>query len=353
MRVVVAGCGVAGAEFLKNYSKDTLVVSPDHHLICQALLPAYVAGDVEEEELCVDLIPFFESRGIDYRRCRAFSVKTRCNTIFTKSTSSSKFLRGIGYEFAVIAVGGESCTYGIAGIENTLSINNLEQARNARKKIESAIEVVVVGSGMTGVEVAYELSKYCKVTLIEAKSRILPSMCEKASSCVKKILEKAGVKILTSCRVEKIERGVVFTSRGELNFDETLWCAGIKGRKLPGLNYGNFGIKVDESLRADQNVFAIGDCADVTVNGKIATKTALEAERQAKFVAKSIAGGNFSTYKPFSTLDKPFAIMTFGSRGVVVIGSLVLASPQGLIYRIKKKVMENFLRRFEARKSFS
>ena len=347
MKVVVVGCGVAGAEFLKNYSKDTLVVSPDHHLVCQALLPAYVAGDVEEDELCVNLIPFFESRGIGYRQCRAFSIRIECRTLFTKS-SSSKFLKEVGYEFAVIAMGGESCTYGIAGIENTLSINNLEQARRARKKVESAKDVVVVGSGMTGVEVAYELSKYCKVTLIEAKSRILPSMCEKASSFVEKILKKAGVKILTSCRVEKIERGVISTSCGELNFDEALWCAGIKGRRLLGLNYGRSGIKVDESLRANQNVFAIGDCADVKINGKIATKTALEAERQAKFVAKSIASGSFGTYKPFSTLDKPFAIMTFGSRGVVVRGDLVLTYPQSLIYRIKRKIMENFLKRFEA-----
>ncbi len=348
MRVVVAGCGVAGAEFLKSYFRDVLVVSPDHRLVCQALLPAYVAGDVEEEELCVDLMPFFENRGIDYRRCRVFSVKTRCNTLFTKSTNSSESLRGVGYDFAVIAVGGESCTYGVKGIENTLSINNLEQARKARKKMESAKDVIVVGSGMTGVEAAYELSKYCRVTLIEAKNRILPLMCERVSSCVEKILEKAGVKILTSCRVERIEKGTVHTSCGELNSDEVLWCAGIKGRRLPGLKYGNSGIKVDESLRVNRNVFAIGDCADVTVNGKIATKTALEAERQAKFVAKSIAGRTSGMYRPFSTLDKPFAIMTFGCRGIVVAGNLVLASPQGLIYRIKRKIMENFLKKFEA-----
>ena len=347
MRVVVAGCGVAGAEFLKCYSRDVLVVSPDHHLVCQALLPAYVAGDVEEDELCVDLMPFFDSRGIGYRRCRAFSVKTRCNTLFTKSAKPSKSLRGIGYDFAVIAVGGESCTYGVTGIENTLSINSLEQARKARKKMESARDVVVVGSGMTGVEVAYELSKYCRVTLIEAKNRILPSMCEKASSCVEKILKKAGVKILTSCRVERIERGAVHTSCGELNSDEVLWCAGIKGRRLLGLRYGNSGIRVDESLRADRDVFAIGDCADVTVNGKIATKTALEAERQAKFVAKNIRGKHSGTYSPFSTLDNPFAIMTFGSRGIAVRGNVVLTFPQGLIYRIKRKIVNSFLKKFE------
>jgi NADH dehydrogenase FAD-containing subunit len=47
----------------------------------------------------------------------------------------------------------------------------------------------------------------------------------------------------------------------------------------------NGWILVDPHLNAQGNVFAMGDCAWIEVDGKLATKTGLEAERQAKYLA--------------------------------------------------------------------
>jgi len=347
--LVVAGCGAAGAEFVRHFGGDVTVVSPSPLLVCQALLPAYVAGNVEEEELSINLKPFFRERGVVYRRGEVKFIKLKCNTLF----SNYRTLRGISYDFAVIAVGGESCYYGV-DCRNCLSVNTLEDARVARERVSAGGKVVVVGSGMTGVETAYELSDLCRVTLVEAQSRILPAMGEKASVYVRKLLERKGVKVLTSCRVEDVsyEESVVKSSCGELGFDEVVWCAGIRGREISGLDYGKLGIKVDESLRAYENVFAIGDCAEVVVKGEVATKTALEAERQAKFVAKTISRMlksekiGLNTYVPFSTNKRPFAILTFGEKGLIVRGNTVIASPSNLIYKLKRMIVKRFLKNF-------
>ncbi len=354
--LVVAGCGAAGAEFVRHLKGEEItVISPSPLLVCQALLPAYVAGNVEEESLFVNLKPFFRERGIAYRKGEVKFIKTRCNTLFV---SYGGTIRGAGYDFAVIATGGESCYYGVE-CNNCLSVNTLEDARVARERISAGGRVVVVGSGMTGVETAYELSEFCRVTLVEAQGRILPAMSEKASRHVLRLLERRGVEVLTSCRVEEVsyEESVVRTSCGELGFDEVVWCAGIRGRELPGLEYGRMGIRVDESLRAHENVFAIGDCAEVVVGGEVATKTALEAERQARFVAKLVrklgdGSGDglklerYKRYKPFSTNKKPFAILTFGRRGLIVRGGTVIASPSSMIYRLKVMVVKKFLDNF-------
>ncbi len=351
MAVVVAGCGAAGAEFVRLFADsgyDTVVVSPSSLLVCQAMLPAYVAGRFEDDDVCIDLKPFFREAGVRFRKGRVKFVKPRCSTLFV----NYRTLRGIGYEFAVIAVGGESCYYGIEGADKCLSVNTLEEARVTRKKVRSGDEVVVVGSGMTGVETAYELAELCRVRLVEAESRVLPAMCEKVSGYVQKLLESRGVEVLTSCRVQEIshENGIIRTSRGELSFDEIIWCAGIKGRNMPGLDYGRTGIRVDESLRATSNIFAIGDCADISFNGAAATKTALEAERQARFVAgilkKRDSSLAYRPYRPFSTDRNPFAILTFGERGVIVRGNLVLMRPAKVIYRLKKAVMKKFLENY-------
>ncbi len=342
MEVVVAGCGAAGAEFVRHFRGELAVVSPSSYLVCQALLPAYVAGKVEEDYLKVDLRSFFDKAGVAYYPYELSSVKLMCKTAFLKT----KTQRGVKYSFAVIAIGGEECTYGISGIEKALSINTLESARKARKRLERARDVVVVGSGMTGVETAYEISDYCRVKLIEAADRILPAMCKKAAIAVEKLLKEAGVEILTSCRVESIG-DTLQTSCGEVEFDEVVWCAGIKGKRLPGLKYGKSGIKVDEFLRAGENTFAIGDCAEVfdRTGLTLATKTALEAERQAKYVARLIKTGKMKAYRPFSTMKRPFAIMTFGKRAVLVKGNTVLTSP--LLYRLKRLIVRRFLENFE------
>jgi NADH dehydrogenase FAD-containing subunit len=48
----------------------------------------------------------------------------------------------------------------------------------------------------------------------------------------------------------------------------------------------NGWILVDSHLNASGNVFAIGDSAWIEIDGKLATKTGLEAEPQAKYLAR-------------------------------------------------------------------
>jgi len=337
---VVVGSGTAGAEFLRHYKGEVTVVSPTKYLFCQALFPSYVAGKIEEDELKVDLQPFFEHRGIIFRKCKVEFVKQKCKTLFSKV----KTVRGIGYDICIIAIGGTNGVY-VEGVEKTLSINDFESAKIARKRIEKAKDVVVVGSGMSGVEVAYEISDFCNVTLIEAEKRVLPNMCEKASKYVKKLLENAGVDILTSCKVEKIS-DTIMTSCGEIEFDEVLWCTGIVGKRLAGLKYGKYGILVNSSLKAGENIFVIGDAAEVKSKNGIATKTALEAERQAKFVAKAIKKDIKNLeYKPFSTIENPFSIITLGNRAILVRGNTVISGD--IVHKLKNYVVRRFLKNFE------
>ena len=70
-----------------------------------------------------------------------------------------------------------------------------------------------------------------------------------------------------------------------------IWTAGIKPSDFVqnlSLPKKNGWILVDRHLLAKEGVFAIGDCAWVEVDGKLATKTAVEAERQAKHTAQNL-----------------------------------------------------------------
>jgi len=133
-----------------------------------------------------------------------------------------------------------------------------------------------------------------------------------------------------------------------------VWCAGLKpARYLDGINVPkvNGWVAVDGYLRAGERIFAIGDNSFVNVNGKVATKTALEAEMQAKHVAENIKrlmkGEKLKRYKVRSSVDEPIAFITLGkNRAVLVYGRIVLTSPLGLLYRIKKRIVKVFMDKY-------
>lgn len=83
-------------------------------------------------------------------------------------------------------------------------VMNSDAFLNNREKLES---LVIVGGGVIGIEFATVYSSLgCRVTLIEAVDRILNIFDKDVSQTVKLQLKRAGVEVLTSCPVQKIER---------------------------------------------------------------------------------------------------------------------------------------------------
>jgi NADH dehydrogenase len=351
MKVVVIGGGIAGLEFVRHASKlpiDITLIEPKRRMVCQALLPEFISGKVSEEDVSVEIKPFCDKNGVEFIRDRAVCVE---NGIVL--TEKGKLVE---YDLLVVAMGAEANHYGIEGAEKTHSVNTLEDAIKTKKELDKADSVAVVGSGATGVEVACEIAEAygLEVYLIEYMDRILPAFNPKVSTFVDKILRRDGINVLTSHAVVKVEDNGVVTNSGSLECDVVVWCAGLKpARYLDGINVPkvNGWVAVDGYLRAGERIFAIGDNSFVNVNGKVATKTALEAEMQAKHVAENIKrlmkGEKLKRYKVRSSVDEPIAFITLGkNRAVLVYGRIVLTSPLGLLYRIKKRIVKVFMDKY-------
>ncbi|TRZ69064.1 MAG: hypothetical protein D4Q77_00410 [Methanothrix sp.] len=99
-------------------------------------------------------------------------------------------------------------------------------------------------------------------------------------------------------------------------------------------------------------VFAIGDNAWVEVDGKVATKTGIEAERQAKYTAKNLArlakGKDPSPYPVMAGTKDPMALISIGYRCAVgVYGDTCITMPSLLIYALKSWIDKSFVKRFK------
>lgn len=143
-------------------------------------------------------------------------------------------------------------------------------------------KIIIVGGGVIGMEFAtlyHELG--VEVTVIEAMPTILPNLDQEVVSILREKYQKAGVKILTSTKVESVD-GERLMANGEwYEADRILVSVGRRANMqgleaLTDLEMHRGGIVVDEFMKTNlENVYACGD-----VTGKI--MLAHVASRQAE-----------------------------------------------------------------------
>jgi len=182
------------------------------------------------------------------------------------------------YEKLIIATGSAPIMPPIKGInkEGVYPIyKDMVYLKKLIKDVEKAKNVLVLGGGFIGVELADEISKIngVKVWLVEMLPTLLPNSFDAEFSVIaQETLESRGVAVLTDTRVEEILGNekvdkIRLSDDREIAVDKIIiGTGGIPNTKIAsdaGLNLGTGkGIWVDEYMRTvDSDIFAVGDCA--------------------------------------------------------------------------------------------
>ena len=359
LRAVVVGGGIGGAELVRlaiqKKGLELVLIEPKDRIECQALYPEYLGGTVDVEDAIAPLKPFCDRMGVTWIRDRAMSVDLDEKVVTCTGGSAD-------YDLLVIATGAVQSHYGVKGAETTFSVNTLEDTTRAREFLQREIpeNIVIIGSGLTGVETACALveSLDAAIYVVEMRTRLLPTFPESVSAVVDRMLNKKGVRVLTSRQVKEItEDKVIFSDETFLDSDMSLWTAGIKPSVFVeelNLPKRKGWLLTDPYLRVQgqEDVFAIGDNAWVEVDGKVATKTGIEAERQAKYTAKNLArlakGKDPFPYPVMAGTEDPMALISIGYRCAVgVYGDTCITMPSMLIYALKSWIDKSFVKRFK------
>lgn len=235
----------------------------------------------------------------------------------------------VSYDYLVIALGGESETFGIKGIkENAFSISNVNSARLIREHIElqfasyqneedkqdERLTIVVGGAGFTGIEFLGELAnrvpELCReydinqdkvrVVCVEAAPTALPGFDPELVEYAVNLLERKGVEFKIGTAIKEATENSVIVGKDdqveEIKTNTFVWAAGVRGNSLieqAGFEAMRGRVKVDEFLRIPgfDDVFVIGDSSlviDESVNRPY-PPTAQIAMQQGENLAKNIA----------------------------------------------------------------
>lgn len=252
--------------------------------------------------------------------------------------------RTLEYDFLVLALGSVSNTFGTKGAdEHCILLDNLVNAEFFHKKLLDAllqlsespdkkVSIGIVGAGATGVELAAELFHviesvkefgYVNVThhhldvhLLEASPKILPQLPEKVSARAQSLLDRIGIKLHLEVQVKEVSKAGFVTHDGNTVLANIkVWAAGVKGpnvfsqfTSLPITKRNQ--VEVDSFMQAvgTENVFAIGDCAELKLpDGSFAPPRAQAADQMAQQLYNNLIN-QFTGRK-----QKPFEYRDYGS----------------------------------------
>jgi selenide,water dikinase len=291
-RLVLVGGGHAHLEVLRRFGEDpdpaldlTLVSLGElHHY--SGMVPGYLSGIYDEDDLSVPLPPLAERAGGRFVRARVTAIDPASRRLALERGETSEALRYdlVSFDVGSLAAGQERPDVA----RHALAVKPIGRARELRAALleladrEPPARVVVVGGGAAGVEVAFAATRVLddlgtgrRVTLVEAGDRILAGHPARVRSLAARLLARRSVHVLTGRRVERVEedRVVLTDDSGEVASDLTIWLTGPQAPPLfavsapdsagSGLPLDDRGyLWVDRSLRSvgDPRVFGAGDC---------------------------------------------------------------------------------------------
>lgn len=353
--VAVLGAGYAGlAAFLelrdrlnpRQYDLVLVNASPYHYFITE--LHTLAAGVQEEEVLRIPL------------RRLAFSPGRLVVAQVVRIDPSERTVILAGqepfqYDYCIVGLGSDPEFFNVPGAaEHGLVIGNPEGARRLRERVAELVtcppgerrSVVVVGGGLTGVEVAGELADaypHClRIWLVEAGPEIMPGFDPYLVREARRILEEKGIAIRTGSPIVRVEADRVHMRDGsELPYDLLIWAGGVRGSGVLAqsgfVTTARGRVPVDEYLRVPDHpeVYVVGDAASFTdpATGRELPPTAQAAVQMGRHAARNLlrrlAGKPEEPFRPvirgaFASLGRGVGVGYIGGERYVGLPAAVL-----------------------------
>lgn len=299
MKVVIMGAGFAGMKMAQSLNNKGgfevwLIDKVNYHQF-QPLFYQVATSRLDASNISFPLRRAFQrSKNITIRLAKVLGIVAAENKIITE-------IGEIGYDQLIIATGADTNFFGNQKlVEYTFPMKSTIEALQLRHRLlenfekaliaktdeerQKLMNIVIVGGGATGVELAGAISEMRQFTLpldypeidfskmfiylLEGGSATLGPMSKKSQEQSQKYLVRLGVTVKLNTVLKDYDGNIATLSTGETITTATvIWAAGIKGNVPEGIDAslivkGN-RIKVDRynKVLGQPNIYAVGDVA--------------------------------------------------------------------------------------------
>ena len=364
-RLVIIGGGYAGTSLvhrLKDYAdlEIILINKTPYHLV-QTDIHKYLSDEMDFSQITHDLEEFSRKNN------SAFICEEVQDIIFDEKKVALNNGEFIAYDYLTIASGSISMfPKQIKNIDAyAQDIKDIATLKDYKEKFLNLIQakkfnknVVIVGGGLSGVEIALEMSKKlksknilpneCQINLIEQLPNVLPNMNPFLVNNTTKACDDLKVKRYHGAFVSEVKDNTVFLSDGtQIEFDLIFFVIGVTSEKLASHEGIDINIKnqivVDDYLRIKnyEEVFAIGDIAQtIDKNGNFVLPTAQMAKMHGKLTAKNII--NSLENMPLVKNELETKGLMIDLSGINAVGLFLNLKIKGYVAYILKRVVSKF-----------
>lgn len=352
-RVVIVGGGFGGlklANALRNSGMQVVLVDKNNYHQFPPLIYQVASSGLEPSSISFPFRKIFKKRKNFYFRM------AEARSIFPEKKILQTSIGKVEYDYLVFAAGTTTNFFGNKHLEDeAMPMKTLSEAMGLRNALLSNLErsitcateqernelqnIVIVGGGATGVEIAGVLSEMKKyvlpadypdmdssqlnIFLIEAGGRLLSGMSPKSSEAAEQFLRNMGVNVCLHKKViDYRDHKVILEDGMEIPTRTFIWVSGVKASpidNLPSECIGRGGrLKVDAYNRVEgmEDVFAIGDQCIMTADKDYPNghpQLAQVAIQQGKLLAENLKRMEKKKKKAL----KPFHYRNLGSMATV------------------------------------
>lgn len=353
-KIVIIGGGFAGlqlAKKLNNKNKKVIVLDRVNHHMFQPLFYQVACGRIEPSNISFPFRKIFQnSRNIQFRLTEVKEIIPSLNKVITDEAEFS-------YDKLVIATGCKTNFFGNKDLESrAFGMKNTQEAISIRNHVLLTFEklileksrsddgnwnIVIVGSGPTGVELAgafAEMKKeilprdypymnfdHLKIILVSSTEKPLAVMSKEAQEQSEKYLKDLGVDFLSGEYVTDYDGNKVHMKSGmEIPSNNVIWAAGVTGNIIDGFSQehivkNRYIVDRFNKIKGFNNIYAIGDIAymETPKYPQGHPQVANVAINQAKNLGKNILKKNISEWAEYEYDDKG-SLATIGKHRAVV-----------------------------------
>ena len=354
-KIIVIGGGFAGLQFAKQLNgkieKKVVMIDKANHHMFQPLFYQVACGRIEPSNISFPFRKIFQrSKNVQFRMTEVKQILPSENKIITEDHT-------FHYDKLVIATGCktnffgnqkmESLAFGMKNTQEAISIRNHVLLTFEKLIIEKSKSddgnwnIVIVGSGPTGVELAGAFAEMKKdilprdyprmnfsdleIILVSSTEKPLAVMSPESQEKSEKYLKDLGVKFISNDRVVDYDNDKVFLKSGtKIPSNNVIWAAGVTGNIIDGLSeesVKNNRYIVDRynKIKGFDNIFAIGDIAymETPKYPEGHPQVANVAINQGKNLAKNLLRKSLNDWKEYEYKDQG-SLATIGKHRAVV-----------------------------------
>lgn len=364
-KIIIIGGGFAGlqlAKKLNNKNKKVIILDRVNHHMFQPLFYQVACGRIEPSNISFPFRKIFQrSRNTQFRLTEVKEIDTAHNKVITDEAEFS-------YDKVIIATGCKTNFFGNRDMENrAFGMKNTQEAISIRNHVLMTFEklileksrsddgnwnIVIVGSGPTGVELAGAFAEMKKeilprdypymnfdhlaIILVSSTEKPLAVMSQEAQDKSEQYLKELGVTFLRGEYVTDYDGDKVIMKSGkEIPSNNVIWAAGVTGNVVDGfpldkLVKNRYIVDRFNKVQGYDNIYAVGDIAYMETHKypQGHPQVANVAITQAKNLGKNLLRKSRNEWSEYEYEDKG-SLATIGKHRAVV--DLPFIKFQGLL----------------------